>query len=108
MSVYQLPNSEVRRVLSRFRFRLPRNVNRPVSRWHLGVYYGYGNPESWIPLNSMGGMATKPWYSHTVRFPPAIDAILRAMIHNEREALKKHPKYVAALPVTGSKPEGEA
>ena len=66
---------------------VPANViAEAVSRWYFGIYYGYGNRESWIPLGSMGGMATRPFDSHTVRFPARIDRKLRALLDQKRSA----------------------
>lgn len=77
----QLLHADVLPVLKRHGYKLPFNVHRKeVYRWHLGYYYGYGAKDLWIPLNSTGGMATKAFYDHTVKFPKRIDTALRKLL----------------------------
>jgi hypothetical protein len=87
--VPQLDAKDVNAVLRKYRYKLPTNCARPVrliKRWFLGKYYGYGARDLWIPLNFMGGIATKPWHGHTVKFPARIDKQLRAMLEQKRKA----------------------
>ncbi len=76
---------EVAPILKTHRYKLPDNVRSPVSRWHRGVYYGYGNSHSWVPLNTMGGMATKAFHAVSVRFPERIDKKLRTLLKEKQE-----------------------
>jgi len=71
---WQVPHSLVKPILKRYAWKIPPNVNRrEVDRWHYGYYYGYGERGLWIPLNSLGGMATRAFDSHTVKFPKRIE-----------------------------------
>lgn len=71
----------VDQVLRKFGFKLPENVNVPiVRRWHLGEYYEHGEPGLWIPISGSGGIATKAFWSHTVKFPAKIDRALRKIL----------------------------
>jgi hypothetical protein len=83
--VPQLDAKDVAGVLRKHSYNLPDNVNQKIlSRWHKGYYYDYGRPDMWIPLNSMGGMATKAFHSHGVKFPARIDKELRMLLVDRR------------------------
>ena len=83
--VPQLDAKDTAPVFAKYAYKLPSNVEkRSVARWYLGVYYGYGNKECWIPLNSMGGIATKAFQGHTVRFPKRLDTALRKLLEKKR------------------------
>lgn len=74
---WQVSASDVKPILKRFGWKMPPNVEtRQVERWHYGSYYGYGERGLWIPLNSLGGMATKAFHSKTVKFPKRIQSAL--------------------------------
>lgn len=100
--VPQLDHKEVAPILRANGFKWPPNVRRPVARWHHGNYYGYGNKDSWFPLNSMGGIATKAFHDMTVEFPASIEEPLLAML----EALR-HPRLAKrnALPTDNASKE---
>lgn len=89
--VPQLDARVVRPILRQHRYRLPENCepSRVIARWHYGTYYGYGTKESWIPLSSLGGMATKPFRGHTVRFPLRIDRKLQLLLKQAREGVSR-------------------
>ncbi len=53
---------------------------------NIGKYYGYGAKDLWVPIDSLGGMATKAFHSHTVRFPTRIDKALRTMLERKRRS----------------------
>ncbi len=77
----QLDFKQVRPVLKRLGWKLPANINwKYVDRIHYGKYYGYGAKELWVPITVHGGMASKPWHSHTVKFPKRIESILQKML----------------------------
>ena len=77
----QLGNRDVAAVLARKGYRLPINVDQSsVARWHRGLYYGYGRADSWVPLNHCGGIATKPFHAHRVKFPREIDRALSSLL----------------------------
>jgi hypothetical protein len=81
----QLEAKEVVPILKSHGYKLPGNVERrSVARWYHGIYYGYGNKNSWFPLNSMGGIATKAFYGLTVDFPDPINDELCALLLKKR------------------------
>lgn len=83
----ELDAAEVAPIIRANGYKLPDNVDRPIlARWYRGKYYGYGDSRSWIPLNSMGGIATKAFHDHKVRFPAKIDKALREMLRKKRAA----------------------
>jgi len=91
----QLDARLVNPILKRFGFKLPENVQRrrtapgrAIARWHLGYYYGYGEKDLWIPLNEYGGMATKAFHEHTVKFPKRIDTALRKLLDRETDSVR--------------------
>lgn len=78
---WQLSTEQVTPILKRFRWKLPPNVNRrELARWHYGPYYGYGGRGLWIPLNSLGGMATRAFDTKTVKFPKRITTALLKLL----------------------------
>jgi len=85
--VPQLEATEVSPILNRHRYKLPDNVEKhSVARWYHGIYYGYGNRNSWFPLNSMGGIATKAFRGLTVTFPAPIEKKLIALLAAKKDA----------------------
>lgn len=81
---WQLDAKQVGPILKRLRWKIPPNVDtRQLSRWHFGAYYGYGARGLWIPLNSMGGMATKAFDTKTVKFPRRIENELLKMLDSK-------------------------
>lgn len=84
--VPQIEAAEVTRVLRKHSYELPSNVNPKVtlSRWHKGRYCGYGDPDGWVPLNPGGGIATRAFDDHSVRFPAQIDKELRMLLVDTR------------------------
>ena len=57
--------TQTRRVMT-----FPHNVDVAIlARWHHGKYGGYGVKEGFVPLNSMGGIATKAFHDHHVLCP---------------------------------------
>jgi hypothetical protein len=82
---HELDAEQVMPVLRKHRYKLPGNVNtEQVRRWHKGFYYGYGCRGVWIPLNAMGGIATKGFWDHSVKFPLRIDRELRMLLLDRR------------------------
>lgn len=80
----QLDAKQVMPILKRFRWKLPANVDQPiVDRFHFGQYYGYGEKDLWIPITVHGGIATKAFHSHTIKFPKRIEKHLQAMLETE-------------------------
>ena len=70
----QVDHKPIAPILKRFDWKIPPNVDRKqLARWHFGPYYGYGERGLWIPLNSMGGMATRAFDTKTVKFPKRIE-----------------------------------
>lgn len=71
---WQVSHEALKPILKRFGWKLPSNVDRrQLARWHYGPYYGYGERGLWIPLNSMGGMATRAFDTKTVKFPKRVE-----------------------------------
>lgn len=88
--VPQLEASEVAPIFKRHRWRKPQSIaGRTVARWYYGSYYQHGNKESWFPLNSMGGIATKAFHSLTVTFPPAVESELLALLDEKKRQGRK-------------------
>lgn len=80
----QLEAKVVMPILKRFGWKLPRNIEwSRVDRFHFGKYYGYGAKDLWIPITVHGGMASKPFHDHTVKFPKRIEAKLQAMLRTQ-------------------------
>jgi hypothetical protein len=78
---WQVDHKLVKPLLKKYGWKIPTNVDtRQVARWHFGSYYGYGGRGLWIPLNSLGGMATKAFDIKTVRFPQRINAALLKLL----------------------------
>lgn len=74
---WQVDHKAIAPILKRFGWKIPTNVNRrELARWHYGPYYGYGERGLWIPLNSLGGMATRA----TVKFPKRINNALLKLL----------------------------
>ena len=89
MKVRKIPEldaTDVNLVFAKYRYRLPRNCEPRlyIARWHFGKYYGYGTRDTWIPLDSVGGMATKAWHDKTVSFPWRIEKSLRKLLKETR------------------------
>jgi hypothetical protein len=77
LHTWQLDAKLVNPILKRSGWKIPPNVDRrQLARWHYGPYYGYGERGLWIPLNSMGGMATRAFDTKTVKFPKRIQIAL--------------------------------
>jgi len=71
---WQVDHKAIAPILKRLGWNIPPNVDRQqLARWHYGPYYGYGERGLWIPLNSMGGMATRAFDTKTVKFPKRIE-----------------------------------
>ncbi len=80
----QLDAKHVMPVLKRFGWKRPTNIDwRIVDRFHFGKYYGYGAKDLWVPITVHGGMASKPFHSHTVKFPQRIEKILQKMLDTD-------------------------
>lgn len=78
---WQVDHAQVKPILKRYGWKIPSNVDtRQVARWHFGSYYGYGARGLWIPLNSIGGMATKAFDTKTVQFPKRINNALITLL----------------------------
>jgi hypothetical protein len=78
---WQVDHKHVKPILKKFGWKMPSNVDtRQVARWHFGSYYGYGQRGLWIPLNSMGGTATKAFDTKTVKFPTRIEKALLKLL----------------------------
>lgn len=76
----QLDAKHVLPILKRFKWNLPKNVDRRgLDRFHFGKYYGYGSKDLWIPITVHGGISTKAFHGHTVKFPIRIEKLLQAM-----------------------------
>lgn len=58
------PKTQTRRVV-----RLPQNVDGMPDHWCPAPYGGYGEKGGFIPLNSLGGIATKAFHYHHVMCP---------------------------------------
>ena len=84
---WQIDAKQVEPILKRFGWKVPPNVDkRNVARWHFGSYYGYGERGLWIPLNSMGGMATRAFDTKTVKFPKRINNALLKLLETKHAA----------------------
>ena len=80
---WQLDHKQVKPILKKYGWKMPGNVNtRELARWHFGSYYGYGQRGLWIPLNSMGGMATKAFDTKTVKFPKRVENALLNLLES--------------------------
>ena len=101
--VPQLDALEVAPIFKAHRWRKPKNITgRTVYRWHYGIYYGYGNKNSWFPLNSMGGIASKAFHAMTVKFPEPVEAELFALLDKKWVSLfgdKKTKRRSIAIPI---------
>ncbi len=89
----ELNANEVNQVLRKHGYKLPPNCLplRMISAWHFGKYYGYGTKDGWTPLNSSGGIATKAFHDHSVRFSAKINTALQNLLkERNRENIKRN------------------
>lgn len=85
----ELPHKLVIKVFRKYGYKIPANVDKSVlDKWYRGTYYGYGSKETWLPLNSMGGIAINAFHSMIVKFPKRVDIALNKLLEEKYTAEK--------------------